>query len=224
MSINNIFIQARLNSRRLKNKLMLMINNKPLIYWVYYRVKKTSNFNKLIFVIPDTPENDPLYNYLQALDVEIFRGSEKNLIKRFYDAVKLFPCDNVIRVCADNPFICHKEIDKLINFFCDNECDLAFNNIPHKNNYPDGLGAEICKSKLISQLNEKNLNNDEKEHIFNYVKNNKTKYTIKTFDPDDEIACSNLKLDIDTIKDYNKISKHKVDIDMDGKMIVEEFR
>lgn len=222
--INNIFIQARINSKRLPNKMMMKIHNHPIIYWVYHRVKKVSNYNKLIFLIPDSETNDDLYAYLKKLDVEIFRGDEKNLVKRFYDALEIYPCDNVIRVCADNPLICHKEIQKLIDFFLKNSFQFAYNNIPDGNNcYPDGLGAEICKSELINELYNKILNNEEKEHVFNYIKDNKSCYKIGTFLADPEIAYPKLKLDIDTKEDYDRIVGKKINIDMDGKSIVKKF-
>ena len=61
---------------------------------------------------------------------------------RFYKAALKYKVDNIIRICADNPFIDHIQIDDLINFHNSN-CDYCSNNQDYMNSgYPDGFGAE----------------------------------------------------------------------------------
>ena len=160
---------------------------------------------KVIVSIPDTSDNDILESHLKASNYVIFRGSEDDLVKRFYDASRRYPSDAIIRVCADNPLICPKEVDRLINYFAVNKCDYAYNHIPLNNSYPDGLGAEICSSEILYRIHRKANKRSQREHVFNYIWDNQEQFKIKTFNPPDLLAHPELRFDVDTKKDYLKL-------------------
>jgi len=157
-------IQARLGSTRLPNKMLLSLHGKPIIEWVIKRVKKSKLLDDIIVAIPNTKKDDVLEFYLKRLDVKVFRGSETNVLNRFYEAVKNDNVKNIVRVCADNPLICGEEIDNLIKFYLENKCDYAYNHIPKNNLYPDGLGAEIVSFELLNWLNKNVKKRKHKEH------------------------------------------------------------
>ena len=171
-------IQARLGSTRLPNKMLLVLKEKPIIEWVIRRVLKSELLDKVILAIPDNKVNDVLEMYVKNLnlDIEIFRGNENDVVKRFYDAVKKYKPLNVVRICADNPLISPKEIDNLIKFFQNKDIDYAYNHIPKNNLYPDGLGAEIVKFEILEKIYNNAMLKEEREHIFNYIWNNQNKF------------------------------------------------
>jgi spore coat polysaccharide biosynthesis protein SpsF len=208
-------IQARMGSSRLPNKMMLSLHGKPIIEWVVKRVQKSKLLDDIIVAIPDDKKNDILERYLKKLNVKIFRGSENNVLNRFYEAVKDKNASHIVRICADNPLICGKEIDNLINFYTNNKCDYAYNHIPKNNKYPDGLGAEIISFDLLKYMNEVVTKEIHKEHCMSYIWDNKDKFNIKTFDPlDEKLHHPEMKFDIDTFDDYYKLSMKDFSIDV----------
>jgi len=217
-------IQARLGSTRLPNKMLLSLHGKPIIEWVVKRVKKSKLLDDIIVAIPDTRKDDVLEYYLKKLNVNVFRGSEANVLNRFYEAIKNKNVKNIVRVCADNPLICGEEIDSLIKFYLENKCDYAYNHIPKNNLYPDGLGAEIVSFELLKWLNENVTEKKHKEHCFSYIWDNGDKFIIKTFNPKKELQYPNIKLDIDTFDDYYKLALSPIDIDMSGEEIIKIFK
>jgi spore coat polysaccharide biosynthesis protein SpsF len=158
-------------------------NGKPLIEWVIKRVQKSKKLDDIVVAIPISQENDILENYIKKLGVKVYRGSESNVLNRFYEAVKNENVTHIVRICADNPLINGNEIDNLIKFYIKNSCDYAYNHIPKDNLYPDGLGAEIISFELLKFLNENVVLQNHKEHCLSYIWDNKEKFTIKTFDP-----------------------------------------
>ena len=77
-------------------------------------------------------------------------GSERNVFSRFFKIAKMYKPNYVVRICADNPFIDPKEIDKLVTYTVKNNLDYSFNHIPYKKNmYIDGVGAECIKSNYF---------------------------------------------------------------------------
>jgi len=209
-----------MGSSRLPNKMLLHLHGFPICEWVYKRVLDSKKVDKIIFAIPDIKKDDVLAHYLKSINVRVFRGNENDLVERFHQAASHEGADIIIRICADNPLICGSEIDRLIDFFKVESCDYAYNHIPRKNKYPDGLGAEICSMQLLDKINENAVTSDHREHLFNYIWGNQDNFSIKTFEPPDEIAYPDLKLDIDTIEDYQRLLEEPYDITMNASEIV----
>ena len=86
-------VQARMGSSRLPNKSMLSLHGDPVVKWVFHRVGKARLLDDLVFAIPDVEQDDPLYIFLKGLSANVFRGSELDLIDRFYNAAKEWKAD-----------------------------------------------------------------------------------------------------------------------------------
>lgn len=217
-------IQARLGSTRLPYKMMLSLHGKPLIEWVIKRVQKSKKLDDIVVAIPISQENDILENYIKKLGVKVYRGSESNVLNRFYEAVKNENVTHIVRICADNPLIDGNEIDNLIKFYIKNSCDYAYNHIPKDNLYPDGLGAEIISFELLKFLNENVVLQNHKEHCLSYIWDNKEKFTIKTFDPPNKkLYRADVKLDVDTFDDYYKLAMKNFDINTSSEELIKLF-
>jgi len=217
-------IQARMGSTRLPNKMLLSLHGKPIIEWVINRVKKSKLLDDIVVAIPNSKENDILEKEITRLGVRIFRGSEDNVLNRFYESVKDSGASHIVRVCADNPLIDAQEIDNLIEFYQNSSCDYAYNHIPKDNQYPDGLGAEIISFELLKELNSIVEKKEHKEHCLSYITDNSDNFIIKTFDPiESDLHYPNLKFDIDTFEDYYSLSMKDFDIDITSKELVKLF-
>ena len=127
---NLAIIQARMGSTRLPGKALLPINNIPIIEWILIRVSLSIKLDEVVFAIPDTSLDNPLHDFLSKKKVNVFRGSEDDVLTRFYEAAKVFNGENNIRICGDNPFIDPISIDNLINFFEEKHCSYGYNHIP----------------------------------------------------------------------------------------------
>ena len=217
-------IQARLGSTRLPYNMMLSLHGKPIIEWVIKRVQKSKKLDDIVVAIPISQENDILENYIKKLGVKVYRGSESNVLNRFYEAVKNENVTHIVRICADNPLIDGNEIDNLIKFYIKNSCDYAYNHIPKDNLYPDGLGAEIISFELLKFLNENVVLQNHKEHCLSYIWDNKEKFTIKTFDPPNKkLHRADVKLDVDTFDDYYKLAMKNFDINTSSEELIKLF-
>ncbi|MDN5098600.1 NTP transferase domain-containing protein [Aliarcobacter butzleri] len=217
-------IQARLGSTRLPYKMLLSLHGKPIIEWVISRVQKSKLLDDIIVAIPISKDNDVLAKYIHELGIKVYRGSESNVLNRFYEAVKNENVTHIVRICADNPLIDWEEIDNLIKFYQKNSCDYAYNHIPKDNLYPDGLGAEIISFELLNHMNKVVASQHHKEHCLSYIWDNKEKYIIKTFDPlDKELHQPNMKFDIDTFDDYHKLAMKDFTMDVNSQELIKIF-
>ena len=83
------------------NKSMLDLHGHPVIEWIFRRAKKARLLDHLVFAIPHSKKDDLLYDFLAGLGANVFRGSEFDLISRFYHAAKEWKaayCEDLCRL------------------------------------------------------------------------------------------------------------------------------
>lgn len=206
-----IIIQARTNSTRLPGKVLLPIAGEPLILNIYNRIQ---NHFQLPIIIATTVshEDDGLAKMLADKKVNVFRGSENNVIGRFIEASKNQGFTDIIRICADNAFLDFDFLDKLIELWKrDTESDyisFEFNNKPVILSH-FGVFAEIVKLSALEKV--ATLFPDNRiylEHITNGVYMNPEIFKIKLINLDKLLArFEGIRLTIDTKEDFIRISE-----------------
>lgn len=217
-------VQARMGASRLPNKMMLALHGYPVVEWIFRRCKRSVRLNRLVFAIPDGSQDDVLAEYLKRMGATVFRGSESDVLQRFWGAAQSFSATHVVRICADNPLICPEAIDHLVERYFDKPCDYIYNHIPKNNRYPDGLGAEMVNADLLDHLNRKAVAASQREHVFNYIWDNTDRFQIRTFDPPDAMLhLPDLKLDLDTHEDYLGLIRMDIHPEMTARQIVAMF-
>ena len=109
--MTNAIIQARMNSTRLPGKTMIDIEGLPLLQHVVNRTDKSKEIDKCIVATTSNQSDDVIIDYCTENEINYFRGSEENVLSRFYNCAKKYKTDIVVRVTADDPFIDHQLID-----------------------------------------------------------------------------------------------------------------
>jgi spore coat polysaccharide biosynthesis protein SpsF (cytidylyltransferase family) len=144
-----IVIQARMGSTRLPGKVMMKIRNKTIIEIIVERLKGIKNVDKIILATSKNAENNILEREAERLDIDCFRGSEENVLDRFYGVVQKFNLDIVVRVTGDCPLIDIGIIEEALEFFEEKKADIVSNT--NKRTYPHGLDFEIFTRKSLEK-------------------------------------------------------------------------
>ena len=221
--LNIAIIQARMNSSRLPGKMLKKIGNYLVIEWVIRRVKKAKSIDKIILATSKKKIDQKFKIISKKLGINFFAGSEKDVLSRFVNSVIDYKKANIIRICADNPFIEPGGINKLISFYKKKNYDYVCNRQVFNNVYSDGFGAEILSLNLLRKLDKLVKNKKLREHVTLYLWKNKKKFKIHSLKTSKHLAYPDLKFDVDTIKDLNflkKIAKNKININSSAKNIV----
>lgn len=175
-----VIIQARLSSKRFKNKVIKLIYGKPLIWYVLQSIKKSKKIKKIIVSTSQNKSDDNLVTYLKKNNIEFFRGSLKNVAKRLLQTAILHKANQFMRISGDSPFIDRSIIDKSIriNISHNRKYDLITNVFPRS--FPSGMSVEIIKTKTLDKM-IKNFTKFDKEHVTTYFYKNYKKFKIKNF-------------------------------------------
>jgi len=135
-------------------------------------------------------------------NIDFYRGSLNNVLKRFIDLAEYFKIDYIIRINGDSPLIDHRIILKLSKYIKKNRYDLITNIFPRT--YPVGQSVEIIYTKSLKKIYKKTSSYD-REHITSFFYKNSNKFKIKNIS--NSLDNSHIKMAIDEKKDFLKLKK-----------------
>ena len=197
----HIIIQARMGSTRLPSKVMMPVNGKPMIGYQIERLL-TTGF-PVIVATSDNPNNDHLVDYVKSLGIEVFRGSEDNVLERYYKAAKQFHATDVIRITGDNPLVDAEFIKEQVLKLRTNNRRYYLYEGPKKR-LPLGMSFELFSFELLEEAYRNAKMNSEKEHVTPYMHQNMPG-DIEIHDFETEINFPDARLTVDTPEDYELI-------------------
>ena len=200
--------QARVGSSRLQKKILKKVNDISLLKIHLDRIKKSKNISKLVIATTNENESEKIVKIGEDAEVESYRGSLKNVLKRFYDISVVEKPDWIVRLTSDCPLIDPKLIDEIVAFAINNDFDYVSNTL--KPSYPDGLDVEIFKSKVLNVAYKNASLKSEQEHVTPYIWKNSTffgtdKFTSANYKCENNF--SKYRLTVDYIEDLNLISE-----------------
>lgn len=208
----DIFIPARLDSKRLSKKHLRKINGVPIIEHLVNRLRRGTNARKIIVCTTKMKVDDELVNFLQNKKIEYFRGDEKNILNRFVEAAKKFDTDIIIDVEGDKLFVEPQLVEKIILEMKQNNLDFIIgskSSVFDPNDHfihgiiPAGIRVS-CIKKVLSKAKTKNFETGYKEFFIN---NHHITKKIFNFDTNNLKIPKELRLAIDYPEDFEFASK-----------------
>ncbi len=191
-------VQARMGSTRFPGKMLAQLGSHSLLEWVLNRVRRARMIDTIVLSTTTLRRDDQLVLIAQQLGIEVFRGSESDVLGRLAAAASQFEADIVVRVCADNPFIDSVEIDRLVTYFKHVKCDYAFNHLDRLGSrYADGFGAEIMYNSLLQHIAQSATDSLHREHATLYIWDNDHDYCLSAVPAPHQLAYPQLRFDVD---------------------------
>lgn len=168
--ITVLITQARMGSTRLPGKVMKEIGGKSLLQIHLERLKKCTKVSEIIVATTTNKEDSVIYTKAIEWGISASKGSETDVLDRFYQAAKNKNADWIVRVTSDCPLIDPVLVDKVITAVQEKNKDYGSNTFIE--NYPDGQDIEVFKFSALEAAwkNAKLLS--EREHVTPYIRNN----------------------------------------------------
>jgi len=133
-------VQARMGSTRLEGKVLKESMGKPLLWYLKERLKKSRMISKIVIATSDLSQNDCIEDFCLVNGTECFRGSESDVLDRYYQCAKTYGAEQIIRISADCPLIEPAITDDVVNYYNSHpEYDL----VKTGPSYPDGFDTEV---------------------------------------------------------------------------------
>ena len=179
-------IQARLNSSRLPGKVLKDLGGQPLLIWSVERCRRARSVQRVVVATTDDPADDPIAALCAAQGYDIFRGSQFDVLDRYYQTAKHFQADVIVRVTADCPLIDPQVVDQVVAAFLESGADFCANRLPPPwpRTYPIGLDTEVCAMAGLERAwNEATLKH-EREHVMPYFYDQDGRFKVHIVDHD----------------------------------------
>lgn len=200
-----VIIQARITSTRLAAKVLMDICGKPIIYHIIERLKHCKKIDDIILAIPDTNKNIILEEYAKIIGCHCVRGSETDVLSRYFEAAKQFNVTDIIRVTADCPLIDPVLVDFMVEYYLTEKVDYVAIDVDQY--YPRGLDAEIFSFETLKRINMEAHQNYEREHVTPYIYRHPELFTIKFLEAEKKLTRPEIRLTIDTQEDFNLVNE-----------------
>lgn len=198
-------IQARMGSTRLPGKVLMHICDKPILEHVVTRVLNANEIDDVVIATTMNSQDDLLEEYCLEKGYKVFRGSENNVLSRFYGAAKAYKSDAIVRITADCPLIDYQILDEMVKVYRNNNQFFVTNAGPddEKRTYPRGFDVEIIGFGFLEEAYENATDGYELEHVTPYL----YEHHEMIYHHINDVDYSKYRLTVDTEEDFMAISQ-----------------
>lgn len=170
--MNLCIIQARMGSTRLPGKVLTSIHGKTMLQHVIDRLRPAASIQQLVVATTTQPEDDAIEAACATLGVACYRGSDWDVLDRFYQAATHLPnrYENIIRICCDNPTHHYAVVDYVMAEYKKYGTDYFSNGNEGPDFYEDGFTAEIFRFTALERAWQEAKLMSEREHVTPYIK------------------------------------------------------
>jgi len=193
-------VQARMGSTRLPGKVMKDILGKPVLIRDVNRIQRAKRIDEVVIATTIRPEDDTIASLCEEEGWRCFRGSENDLLDRYYRAAQAFDADVIVRITSDCPMIDPGVVDKVIGMFLDlkEKVDYASNILPPRT-FPRGLDIEVMTFEALERAWREDKDPALREHVTPYLYRNPKKFRLRRVA--NEVDLSHHRWTLDTPED-----------------------
>lgn len=207
MQTAGIISQVRMGSTRLPGKVLLPAAGRPLLD---YHVARLAQSGLPLYLATTTePADDALAAYAETLDLPYHRGSETDVLARYYETARKFGLDVIVRVTSDCPLVDGPLIGAAVARYLADADPLEFRSNSLIRSFPRGLDFEIFSLPMLTEAYERASSPYEREHVTPYFKGSRaTLGRVRNVDevwPGDDF--SRFRITLDTPEDYEVLRR-----------------
>ena len=199
-----ILIQARMGSTRLPGKHLKKVLGKPLIAYLLERLRRVKNADAIVLATTVNPLDDQLVDFSKNQKLPYFRGSEEDVLDRFYQCAREFKADVIVRITGDCPLIDPAVIDQVIHYYLKNTASLDYASNTEQRTFPRGMDVEVFSFASLEKVAAEAKRTEEREHVTPYYYRHPELFRIGSVTrPKDE---SRYRWTVDTAEDFKLVA------------------
>jgi spore coat polysaccharide biosynthesis protein SpsF len=160
-------IQARMGSTRLPGKVLMDLGGETVLARVISRLRRATQVDEILVATTDSFADDTIVRECHRLEVSTFRGSEGDVLDRYYQATRTCGAGTVVRITSDCPMIDPQLVDETIGAFQQQHGDYASNALSRT--YPRGLDTEVFTMGALERAWNDAHKPYEREHVTPYL-------------------------------------------------------
>jgi len=160
-------IQARMTSTRLPGKVLKKVMGKPLLIYQIERLHYSQGINEVVIATTTNKEDDPIEELTQREGLKVYRGSEDDVLDRYYQTARKYGIDHIMRLTADCPLIDPAVCDLVIDKYLSSGVDFVHTGPT----FAEGVDCEILSFTCLEKAWINASLKSEREHCTLYLHN-----------------------------------------------------
>lgn len=186
-------------------KILLDLAGKAVLWRVIERVKKTKKLERVVIATTTNRTDDIVAALAAEMGVDVFRGSENNVLERYYLAAKHFKATHIVRITSDCPLIDPATIDEVVETHLSAGNDYTSNTL--ERTYPRGLDTEVFSFKALERAHQKATLQPEIEHVTYYIYTHRDQFRVANVAAPPHLRRPQYRLCVDEPDDYRLIKR-----------------
>jgi len=194
------FIQARMGSTRLPGKVLKNVMGRPLLDFLIERLRQSQEIDDIVILTSRQPADDAIVQFCMEKKVPFFRGSEEDVLERYYQAAARRSPDGIVRITSDCPLIDPEIVDEVIKTFREGYPGIDYASNTLERSFPRGLDVEVISSRALEEAHLNAKKSEEREHVTLYIYRHPERFRLKSIKlfP----SCTHHRWTVDTPEDY----------------------
>jgi spore coat polysaccharide biosynthesis protein SpsF len=191
-----------MGSTRLPGKVLMPIRGRHVLWHVLNRLKYSTKINKMVLAIPDSESDSVLELFARKYNVNYYRGSEDDVLSRYYNAAAKFSADTIVRITADCPLIDPRVVDSMVECYFSSGVDYVYSG-----EFPYGLGLEVFNFSVLKKAYEDAVEPYDREHVSPYIYHHPNLFSVKLVEAIGKLRRPELRLTVDTKEDLELVKE-----------------
>ena len=191
-------VQARMGSSRCPGKVLADVVGRPLLWHVVQRARRVRAVDQVIVATTAKPADDAVEAFCEQHEISCFRGSENDVLDRYYQAAKNSRAEAVVRITADCPVLDSEVVDRVMEVYLAGGYDYVTNGLVFT--YPDGLEAEVFSFAALEKTWREARRAADREHASMYMQTSGL-FRVKNVENDVDLSARNLRWTVDEPQD-----------------------
>lgn len=160
-------IQARMTSSRLPGKVVLEVMGRPLLSYLFERLRQCRHLDGIILATTVNKEDDPVVHLAATERIPVFRGQEADVLDRYYQAARQYKVEHIMRITGDCPLIDPQICDQMADVYAKVNVD----RIGTAPSFAEGVDCEIFSFRALEKTWYGAKLKSEREHVSLYMRN-----------------------------------------------------
>lgn len=196
-------IQARMGSTRLPGKIFKKVQGKTLLEIQLERLQQSTLIEQIIVATTTQAQDDCVVDLCKQLNIDFYRGSEEDVLTRYYEAASAYEATVIVRLTSDCPLIDPWVTDKIIATYIRQQESVDYVSNTLERTYPRGLDVEVFSFKALKKAYMEAVLQRDREHVTAYMYSNPDLFKLDQVQGEQDY--SNFRWTVDTPADFELI-------------------
>jgi spore coat polysaccharide biosynthesis protein SpsF len=190
-----IIVQARMSSTRLPGKIIMPIMGRPVLEYQLDRLRRVRTASEIVVATTTNPADQAIVELASRQGFKYFRGSETDVLSRFYYAAKYLGASVVVRCNSDCPLIDPDVVDQIITAYQEQRSNYDYVSNILQPTYPTGMHTEVFPIEVLEKVFISATDPVDREHVTPYIYHRPNIFRLKNIALDHDISPHRWTLD-----------------------------